>query len=799
EDESDLEVRYNGAALENAVDTSGFLTTSSNYTATGTVEFTAATTFTGSHTANGDELATMDDVDVKIAAQDFSGFVATTGAQSVAGVKTFTSPISGVDAVAVSDLVTLSQVNSASGNTTGLNVGSFAEVFKQKTGDDLEFRTIQSTDANIVITENTNDIELTFAGSLGVNDFIDLDDTPVAYATFANKLLAVNGAANAVEFIDAFGETFLDLTDTPVAFGTAGQVATVNGTTDALEFTTLPTQGALVFTDLTDVPNIYTSQANFFLRVNSSADGVSFDNLTIPETFLELTDTPSDYTGLENYTVVVNGTATALEFKEPPVNPVFDFLDLNDTPNTYLGATGQVPTVNGSEDALIFADVTGFDNTSLAAYVAAAGISLTGTSQSISATVGTALLTATGTGNAIVQTTGTGIAGFSSGSNSVNVTSSSFSILASAVPIIINGDSTTLNVADRLATNVQTSAMTGGTSDLYLATKKYVDDSGGFDNTSLAAYTAAAGIGLTTTSTNDILLDASGSGDVLLYSGTKEVSLLNSGNLNYKNITYMDWYSGATQVAQFSTLSAITLTAASTKSLVLTSINSSAYSELRAAGIARVISSSEDVELTSGAGKNVLLDKAPTVDLGAATKKYVDDNIPSFGDANTFIDIDTAANNITIAPDESNDSFIDFNSSTGFIECCFRDAMTLNFYDSTDTERGRIQTNTTEFQIAASSGIDIELASASDAEAKCQFQTSAMNSGSPTALAISTKGYVDDTHLRAIATYTVGTLPTVVEGAMIYVSDATGSLVTGSLCFGNATDWVDVTTGDEVA
>ncbi|MCP4393550.1 MAG: DUF2793 domain-containing protein, partial [Alphaproteobacteria bacterium] len=40
EDESDLEVRYNGAALENAVDTSGFLTTSSNYTATGTVEFT---------------------------------------------------------------------------------------------------------------------------------------------------------------------------------------------------------------------------------------------------------------------------------------------------------------------------------------------------------------------------------------------------------------------------------------------------------------------------------------------------------------------------------------------------------------------------------------------------------------------------------------------------------------------------------------------------------------------------------------------------------------------------------------
>ena len=54
--------------------------------------------------------------------------------------------------------------------------------------------------------------------------------------------------------------------------------------------------------------------------------------------------------------------------------------------------------------------------------------------------------------------------------------------------------------------------------------------------------------------------------------------------------------------------------------------------------------------------------------------------------------------------------------------------------------------------------------------------------------------------------YTVPTLPTVVEGGMIYVSDATGASLIGSQCFGNvpagspaAAVWVDVTTGAAVA
>jgi len=62
---------------------------------------------------------------------------------------------------------------------------------------------------------------------------------------------------------------------------------------------------------------------------------------------------------------------------------------------------------------------------------------------------------------------------------------------------------------------------------------------------------------------------------------------------------------------------------------------------------------------------------------------------------------------------------------------------------------------------------------------------------------------VGDEAMIVAPTYTLATLPPVVEGGMIYVSDATGSSLTGSQCFGNVsgspTVWVDVTTGVAVA
>ena len=49
------------------------------------------------------------------------------------------------------------------------------------------------------------------------------------------------------------------------------------------------------------------------------------------------------------------------------------------------------------------------------------------------------------------------------------------------------------------------------------------------------------------------------------------------------------------------------------------------------------------------------------------------------------------------------------------------------------------------------------------------------------------------------SSYTVATVPTTATaGLVIYVSDATGASLTGSLCFGNGSVFVDVTTGAAV-
>lgn len=44
-----------------------------------------------------------------------------------------------------------------------------------------------------------------------------------------------------------------------------------------------------------------------------------------------------------------------------------------------------------------------------------------------------------------------------------------------------------------------------------------------------------------------------------------------------------------------------------------------------------------------------------------------------------------------------------------------------------------------------------------------------------------------------LVAYTTTTLPTVVVGALIYVSDANSGA--GTVCFGKGTSWIDISTG----
>ncbi len=61
------------------------------------------------------------------------------------------------------------QFNTSAEPNTAANVGSGANVYKNKTGETLNFRSIISSDASVGITQSTNEIDLTVSGSGEVN------------------------------------------------------------------------------------------------------------------------------------------------------------------------------------------------------------------------------------------------------------------------------------------------------------------------------------------------------------------------------------------------------------------------------------------------------------------------------------------------------------------------------------------------------------------------------------------------------------------------------------------------------
>ena len=147
--------------------------------------------------------------------------------------------------------------------------------------------------------------------------FINLDDTPDSLGT-AGQLVAVNGGATALEFINAptgGTSTFLGLTDTPSSF-TAFQAVRANSGGTALEFTPFP---AALFTvqDSGTVRSSTISNLNFRNNISVSLgasgsvniDGAAGGGST---TFLALTDTPAAFTA--GQLLRVNAGGTGIEF-----------------------------------------------------------------------------------------------------------------------------------------------------------------------------------------------------------------------------------------------------------------------------------------------------------------------------------------------------------------------------------------------------------------------------------------------------------------------------------------------------
>jgi hypothetical protein len=70
------------------------------------------------------------------------------------------------------------------------NIGGGAEVFKQKVGEDFEFRTLISADSSVTITQNPDTIDLSASGPFGIWSTTDVLGQETFYSLYADALAA---------------------------------------------------------------------------------------------------------------------------------------------------------------------------------------------------------------------------------------------------------------------------------------------------------------------------------------------------------------------------------------------------------------------------------------------------------------------------------------------------------------------------------------------------------------------------------------------------------------------------------
>jgi len=269
-----------------------------------------------------------------------------------------------------------------------------AQIAQWNSGSATNFTDLSDTPANYsghsqkLVRVNAGETALEFVdstagGGSGVDEFIELTDTPGSFT--ANKYLKVNAGATALEFVDEPSgvDTFLGLTDSPGSFSGHGlKVVRVNSGANALEFNT-PT-----FLDLNDTPGSFI--ANRYVKVNSAGNALEFTDSTAGgsdvDEFLELIDAPSSYSGQSLKLIRVNAGETGVEFTDPYTHPAThppsiiaedtndrfvsdsqistwdgkpdNFLELPDTPSSFSGQSGKNIRVKSTEDGLEFYDST---------------------------------------------------------------------------------------------------------------------------------------------------------------------------------------------------------------------------------------------------------------------------------------------------------------------------------------------------------------------------------------------------------------------------------------------------------
>ena len=139
-------------------------------------------------------------------------------------------------------------------------------------------------------------------GDGGSSTFTGLTDTPSAFTSQGGKVVAVNSAADALEFVDAPSGT--DATARATAAAAELDAAAAQATADAALSRSGGTMTGKITLDGAPTVNLHAATKKYV-----------DDNIG---DFISLTDTPADYTGEGGKYLAVNSGASAIEFVDAP-------------------------------------------------------------------------------------------------------------------------------------------------------------------------------------------------------------------------------------------------------------------------------------------------------------------------------------------------------------------------------------------------------------------------------------------------------------------------------------------------
>ncbi len=162
------------------------------------------------------------------------------------------------------------QFNTTAEPNTAANVGSGAELYKNKVGETLNFRSIISSDASVGITQSTNEIDLTVSGSGEVNTASNLGTGQGLFKQKSGvdlQFYSLTSSDSSVDIDLITQDNVIDLKSTGeanTASNVGGQTGLFKGKTGVdLEFKTLEAGTNVTFdTTTTDVIKINSSGGN---------------------------------------------------------------------------------------------------------------------------------------------------------------------------------------------------------------------------------------------------------------------------------------------------------------------------------------------------------------------------------------------------------------------------------------------------------------------------------------------------------------------------------------------------------